>query len=321
MGFFAGVWVTREKTSMDSIRFDGRVAIVTGAGRGIGKAYAELLARLGASVVVNDLGGNRSGNDSDPNIAESVVTEIRAAGGTAISDGSNVAVVSEVDKLVERTIDTFGRVDIVVNNAGMYTPDAFPDLDAAEFHRYFDVHVGGSFNVTRACWPHMARAGYGRVVMTTSHGIFGHPGLTSYGTAKGGAFALGRGLATIGRDIGIKVNNVAPEAVTRLAPGHDGEDNQQHRDPALVSPLVALLCHESCPVNGETFLSGGRRYARIVLAEAEGYLHPDFDVTPEAISAHWSEIMDVSQVHLPPDTTAWVEANHAKIVARPAVLK
>jgi NAD(P)-dependent dehydrogenase (short-subunit alcohol dehydrogenase family) len=305
---------------MDSIRFDGRVAIVTGAGRGIGKAYAQLLAQLGASVVVNDLGGNRSGNDSDLNVAEAAATEIRTADGTAISDGSNIAVVSEADKLVERTIDTFGRVDIVVNNAGMYTPDAFPDLDASEFHRYFDVHVGGSFNVTRACWPHMARAGYGRVVMTTSHGILGAPFLTSYGTAKGGAFALGRGLATIGRDIGIKVNNVAPEAATRLAPGHDG-DNQQDRNPALVSPLVALLCHESCPVNGETFLSGGRRYARIVLAESEGYLHPDFDVTPETISAHWPEIMDVSELHMPPDTHAWVEANHAKIAAGPAVLK
>jgi NAD(P)-dependent dehydrogenase (short-subunit alcohol dehydrogenase family) len=307
---------------MDSIRFDGRVAIVTGAGRGIGKAYAQLLAELGASVVVNDLGGTRSGDTSDPEIAEAAVTEIRAAGGVAMSDGSDVASVAEVEKLVERTIDTFGRVDIVVNNAGMYTPDAFPDLDASEFHRYFDVHVGGSFNLTRACWPHMARAGYGRVVMTTSHGVLGAPFLTSYGTAKGGVLALGRGLATIGRDIGIKVNTVAPEASTRLAPGRAGEDTPpEQRSPALVSPLVALLCHESCPVNGETFLSGGRRYARLVIAEAEGYLHPDYDVTPETISRNWAKIMDVSDLHMPTDTLAWVEANHAKILESPAVVK
>jgi NAD(P)-dependent dehydrogenase (short-subunit alcohol dehydrogenase family) len=306
---------------MNSIRFDGRVAIVTGAGRGIGKAHAQLLAERGASVVINDLGGTRAGADSDPDVAAAAAEEIRAAGGAAIADGSDVASVPGAAQLVEHAIDAFGRVDILVNNAGMYTPDAFPQLDVSEFRRYFDVHVGGSFNVTRACWPHMARAGYGRVIMTTSHGIFGAPFLTSYGTAKGGTFALGRGLATIGADIGIKVNIVAPEAATRLTSGSSGDDVPQERAPALVSPLVALLCHESCPVNGETFLSGGRRYARIVLAEADGYLHPDFGVTPEAVCAHWPEIMDVSALDIPADTLTWVDANHAKITASPPSLK
>jgi NAD(P)-dependent dehydrogenase (short-subunit alcohol dehydrogenase family) len=303
---------------MDSIRFDGRVAIVTGAGRGIGKAHAQLLARRGARVVVNDLGGTRSGGDSDPDVAAAAAEEIRADGGAAIADGSDVASVPGAAQLVEHAIGAFGRVDIVVNNAGMYTPDAFPQLDASEFRRYFDVHVGGSFNVTQACWPHMTRAGYGRVVMTASHGILGAPFLTSYGTAKGGVFALGRALATIGADIGIKVNIVAPEAATRLTSGGFGEETPQERAPALVSPLVALLCHESCPVTGETFLSGGRRFARIVLAEAEGYLHPDFSVTPETVSAHWPEIMDVSALDIPPDTLTWVAANQAKIAASPA---
>jgi NAD(P)-dependent dehydrogenase (short-subunit alcohol dehydrogenase family) len=308
---------------MDSIRFDGRVAIVTGAGRGIGRAHAQLLAQRGASVVVNDLGGTRSGAASDPDVAEAAVEHIRAAGGTAIADASDVASVPGAAQLVEHAIDAFGRVDIVVNNAGMYTPDAFPDLDAAEFHRYFDVHVGGSFNVTRACWPHMASQGYGRVVMTASHGILGAPFLTSYGTAKGGAFALARALATIGADKGIKVNTVAPEAATRLtSPGEDAPaEIPRERAPELVSPLVALLCSEACPVNGETFLSGGRRFARLVFAEAVGYLHPDFDPTPETVCDHWSEIMDTSELSIPANTLTWVNENHAKIIASPPTLR
>jgi NAD(P)-dependent dehydrogenase (short-subunit alcohol dehydrogenase family) len=296
---------------MEPIRFDGRVAIVTGAGRGIGRAHALLLAERGARVVVNDLGSAASGDGSDPGPAERVAAEIRAAGGDAVADGSDVASAEGAARLVRRALDAYGRIDILVNNAGIWVPDEFPDVDVPTMRRYFDVHVGGSFNVTRECWPHMARAGYGRIVMTTSHGILGSPALIAYGTAKGGVFALARALAVTGQDLGITVNSVAPVAVTRLAGGDDdggsGEGLLQGSLPELVSPLVMLLCHESCPVSGETFLSGGRRHARLFVAETEGYVHPDPDLTPEAVAGHWGQIMDPTDHYIPADTGRWLQ--------------
>jgi NAD(P)-dependent dehydrogenase (short-subunit alcohol dehydrogenase family) len=307
--------------TMDSIRFDGRVAIVTGAGRGIGRAHALLLAERGARVVVNDLGSANSGDGSDPGPAERVAAEIRAAGGEAVANTSDVASVDGAAQLVRRAIDSYGRVDVLVNNAGIFTPDEFPTLTVAELRRYFDVHVGGSYNVTRECWPHMVRAGYGRIVMTTSHGILGSPSLIAYGTAKGGVFALAKALAVTGRGLGITVNSIAPVAATRLAGGDDngtsGEGVLDGAAPALVSPLVTLLCHESCPVSGETFLSGGRRHARLFVAETEGYVHPDADLTPEAVAEHWKQIMDDSDHYVPADTQAWLAGNAERIAATP----
>ncbi|HEY0448785.1 SDR family NAD(P)-dependent oxidoreductase [Actinophytocola sp.] len=304
---------------MEPLRFDGRVAIVTGAGRGIGRAHALLLAERGARVVVNDLGSASSGDGSDAGPAEQVAAAIRAAGGDAVADGSDVASVDGAARLVGRALDSYGRVDILVNNAGIFSPAEFPALELSELRRYFDVHVGGSFNVTRECWPHLVRAGYGRIVMTTSHGILGSAPLIAYGTAKGGVFALARALAVTGKDLGILVNSVAPVAATRLAGGDDdGTSGQGVLDgstPALVSPLVSLLCHESCPVSGETFLSGGRRHARLFVAETEGYVHPGADVTPEVVAEHWARIMDESAHYVPVDTTTWLDGNAARIAA------
>jgi NAD(P)-dependent dehydrogenase (short-subunit alcohol dehydrogenase family) len=296
---------------MEPIRFDGRTAIVTGAGRGIGRAHALLLAERGARVVVNDLGSAASGDGSDPGPAERVAATIRAAGGDAVADASDIASAEGAAHLVRRALGTYGGVDILVNNAGIFTPGTFPAIELPELRRYFDVHVGGTFNVTRECWPHMARAGYGRIVMTTSHGILGSPALIAYGTAKGGVFALARALAVTGQDLGITVNSVAPVAVTRLAGGDDdggsGEGLLQGSLPELVSPLVMLLCHESCPVSGETFLSGGRRHARLFVAETEGYVHPDPDLTPEAVAGHWGQIMDPTDHYIPADTGRWLQ--------------
>jgi NAD(P)-dependent dehydrogenase (short-subunit alcohol dehydrogenase family) len=307
---------------MESIRFEGRVVIVTGAGRGIGKAHARLLAERGASVVVNDLGSAASGDGSDPGPAEQVAAEIRAAGGNAVADGSDVASVAGAAELVRRALDTYGQVDALVNNAGFAVPSEFPGADVFELRRYFDVHVGGSFNVTRECWPHMVRAGYGRIVMTTSHAILGAPPpLLPYGTAKGSVFALARALAVAGEGHGITVNSVAPVAATRLAGVDEGEPGSgvvHGSPPAMVSPLVALLCHESCPVNGETFLSGGRRHARVFVAETDGYIHRGLDLAPEAVAEHWTEIMDESRHYIPLDTTSWLEGNAERIAASPA---
>jgi NAD(P)-dependent dehydrogenase (short-subunit alcohol dehydrogenase family) len=308
---------------MEPMRFDGRVAIVTGAGRGIGKAHALLLAERGARVVVNDLGSANSGDGSDSAPAERVADAIRAAGGDAVADGSDIASVEGAAQLVRRALDTYGRVDVLVNNAGIFTPDEFPGLEVAELRRYFDVHVGGSFNVTRECWPHMVRSGYGRIVMTTSHGILGSAPLIAYGTAKGGVFSLARALAVTGRGLGITVNSIAPVAATRLAGGDDdGTSGQGVLDgstTALVSPLVMLLCHESCPVSGETFLSGGRRHARLFVAETAGYVHPGLDVTPEVVADHWAQIMDESDHYVPADTGAWLKGNAERIAAIPIV--
>jgi NAD(P)-dependent dehydrogenase (short-subunit alcohol dehydrogenase family) len=308
---------------MESIRFDGRTAIVTGAGRGIGRAHALLLAERGARVVVNDLGSANSGDGSDPGPAERVAATIRAAGGDAVADASDIASAEGAARLVSRALDAYGGVDVLVNNAGIFTPGTFPALTLAELRHYFDVHVGGTFNVTRECWPHMAEAGYGRIVMTTSHGILGSPALIAYGTAKGGVFALARALAVTGQDLGITVNSIAPIAATRLAGGNDdgtsGEGVLDGSAPTLVSPLVMLLCHESCTVSGETFLSGGRRHARLFVAETEGYVHPEAEVTPEVVAGHWGQIMDTADQYIPADTDAWMNANAERIAAIPVV--
>jgi NAD(P)-dependent dehydrogenase (short-subunit alcohol dehydrogenase family) len=307
---------------MEPIRFDGQVAIVTGAGRGIGKAHALLLAERGARVVVNDLGGANSGHGSDSGPAEQVAAAIRAAGGDAVADVSDIASVEGAAQLVRRAIDTYGRVDILVNNAGIFEPEGFPALTVAELRRYFDVHVGGSYNVTRECWPHMVRSGYGRIVLTTSHGILGSPSLIAYGTAKGAVFALARALAVTGKDLGIIVNSVAPVAATRLAGSEDdgaSGDGLLNSTPGQVSPLVALLCHESCPVSGETLLSGGRRHARVFVAETEGYVHPGVDITPEDVVEHWARIMDESDHYVPVDTNTWMNENAERIAATPIV--
>jgi NAD(P)-dependent dehydrogenase (short-subunit alcohol dehydrogenase family) len=308
---------------MEPIRFDGRTAIVTGAGRGIGRAHALLLAERGARLVVNDLGSANSGDGSDPGPAERVAATIRAAGGDAVADASDIASAEGAARLVGRALDAYGGVDVLVNNAGIFTPGEFPALTLPQLRRYFDVHVGGSFNVTRECWPHMARSGYGRIIMTTSHGILGSAPLIAYGTAKGSVFALARALAVTGQGLGITVNSVAPIAATRLAGGNDdgtsGEGVLDGSTPALVSPLVMLLCHESCPVSGETFLSGGRRHARLFVAETEGYVHPDPDLTPEAVAEHWGQIMDTSDHYVPADTDTWMKANAERIAAAPVV--
>ncbi len=197
--------------------FEGRVAVVTGAGRGIGRAYALLLADRGASVVVNDLGGSKSGVGADAGVASSVATEIVAAGGTAIADNSDVADVAGGRALIDSAIAQFGRLDILINNAGIIRWAGLPEADAENLATHLGVHVAGSFNTTRAAWPHMVEKGYGRIVMTTSSGLFGLPENLSYATAKGAVIGLARSLATAGAPHRIKVNLIAPAAYTRRA--------------------------------------------------------------------------------------------------------
>jgi NAD(P)-dependent dehydrogenase (short-subunit alcohol dehydrogenase family) len=279
--------------------FEGRVAIVTGSGRGIGRAYALLLAARGATVVVNDLGGSIEGDGRDTEPAASVVAEIVAAGGTAIADASDVAAPAGANALVEGAIERFGRLDVVINNAGIIQWAAFPDADAENLARHIAVHLNGSFNTTRAAWPHFVEAGYGRVVMTTSSGVFGLPANTAYAAAKGGVIGLARSLATAGAAHGIKVNLIAPVAYTRMASG-PGADTMQ---PELVAPMAAFLAHENCPVTGEIYLAGAGRFARVFIATTEGYVNDM--ATIEDVADHWVEINDEHGYAVPTDLMDW----------------
>ena len=253
---------------MDQHSFEGRVAVVTGAGRGIGRAYALLLAGRGARVVVNDLGGSMEGVGADAEPASTVAAEIVAAGGVAIADTSDVATTAGAEALVDAAVEQFGRLDILVNNAGIIRWAGFPEADADNLARHLAVHVGGSFNTTRAAWPHMVEQGYGRIVMTTSTGMFGLPDNLSYATAKAAVIGLTRSLTTAGAAHGIKVNLIAPAAMTRMA-GRPPPDSTT-MSPDLVAPMVAFLAHEACPVSGEIYTAGAGRFARIFIAVDRG---------------------------------------------------
>jgi NAD(P)-dependent dehydrogenase (short-subunit alcohol dehydrogenase family) len=285
-------------------RFDGRVAVVTGAGRGIGRAYARLLAARGARVVVNDLGASTGGSGSDAGPASDAVEEIVAAGGEAVADTNDVSSVAGAEALVGAAVERFGRIDVLVNNAGIIRWAGMPEVDADNLNRHLAVHVGGSFNTVRAAWPHMVEAGYGRIVNTTSAGIFGLPDNTSYATAKGAVVGLTRSLAAAGDAHGITANCIAPGAMTRMA-GPGGEDASPEMSPDLVAPMVALLAHEECPVSGEIYAAGFGRFARIFIGMAPGYVHTGPAPTVEAVADNWAAINDEPGYTIPADLTEW----------------
>ena len=289
---------------MGEYRFDGRVAVVTGAGRGIGRAYARLLAERGASVVVNDLGASTGGTGADAGPAAEAVAEIVAAGGDAVADTSDVATVTGADALVETAVDRFGRIDVLVNNAGIIRWAGMPEVDEDNLARHLAVHVGGSFNTARAAWPHMVEQGYGRIVMTTSAGLFGLPNNTSYATAKGAVIGLTRSLTTAGADHGITVNCIAPGAMTRMA-GPGSEEAGPEMSPDLVAPMVALLAHEECPVSGEIYAAGFGRFARIFIAMTPGYVHDGPAPTIEDVADNWAAINDDPGYVIPADLPDW----------------
>jgi NAD(P)-dependent dehydrogenase (short-subunit alcohol dehydrogenase family) len=285
-------------------RFDGRVAVVTGAGRGIGRAYARLLAARGASVVVNDLGASTGGSGADAAPAAAAVEEIVAAGGEAVADTSDVSAPAGGQALVGAAVERFGRLDILVNNAGIIRWAGMPEVDEDNLARHLAVHVGGSFNTARAAWPHMVEQGYGRIVMTTSAGVFGLPNNTSYATAKGAVIGLTRSLTVAGAEHGITVNCIAPGAMTRMA-GPGGEDASPEMSPDLVAPMVALLAHEECPVSGEIYAAGFGRFARIFIAMTPGYVHDGPAPTIEDVADNWAAINDDPGYSIPADLPGW----------------
>jgi NAD(P)-dependent dehydrogenase (short-subunit alcohol dehydrogenase family) len=286
------------------LSFDGRVAIVTGAGRGIGRAHALLLAARGASVVVNDLGGSIEGVGADAGPAADVVAEIVAAGGSGCADTNDVADVAGAQALVDGAVERFGRLDILVNNAGIVRWAGLPEADADNLSSTLAVHVGGSFNTTRAAWPRMVEQGYGRIVMTGSTGMFGLPTNLSYATAKAAIVGLTRSINTAGVKHGIKINVIAPAAFTRMAGGPAG-DLETQMAPELVAPMVAYLAHENCPVSGEIYTAGAGRFARIFIASTPGYVHDAAAPTIEDVAEHWATINDETGYFVPSDLMDW----------------
>ncbi len=300
----------------EELRFDDRVAIVTGAGGGLGRAHAMLLAARGARVVVNDFGGARDGlGEGGRAMADAVVASITAAGGTAIANADSVANRDGADALVAQALDTWGRVDVVVNNAGITGQGNFADPES--YQRVYGVHLVGTVNVLRAVWPHFTERDYGRVVNTTSGSVFGAAGSGDYAAAKGGVFALSRNLAQDHADTNIKVNAIMPMAFTRMTAAIPHPPTVDWLEkwfaPEKVAPMVAFLCHESVPCTGETFTVGGGRAAHVVFAHTAGYFDPD--ATPESFRDHFDDVMADRDPH---DTSGFAEfARYATLLPDP----
>ncbi|MBW1988499.1 MAG: SDR family NAD(P)-dependent oxidoreductase, partial [Deltaproteobacteria bacterium] len=248
---------------MDKIRFDGQVAVVTGAGGGLGKVYALELAKLGAKVVVNDLGGSRDGTGADATPAQKVVDEIVAAGGEAVANYDNVATPEGGENIIKAAVDKFGTVDIVINNAGILRDKSFMKMEPENWNAVLAVHLNGSYNVTRAAWPILREKGYGRVVMTTSAaGLYGNFGQTNYSAAKMALVGLANTLAIEGAKYNIKVNTIAPLAASRLTEDVMPPEVFEKSKPEYVSPMVLYLCSDQCQVSGDVFCAGMGYYQR-----------------------------------------------------------
>ena len=268
---------------MDELRFDERVAIVTGAGGGLGRAHALLLAARGAKVVVNDLGGDVKGGGKSSSAADAVVAEIVEAGGQAVASYDSV---EDGDKIVQTAMDSYGRVDIVVNNAGILRDTSFHKMTVEDWDLVYRVHVYGSFRVTHAAWPHMRNAGYGRVIMTASAaGIYGNFGQANYAMAKLGLAGFANTLAVEGQKKNVFVNTIAPVAGSRMTETILPPPLVAKLKPEYVSPLVAWLCHESCTENGALYEVGGGYVARLRWQRAAGEMFAKEALTPEAIAA------------------------------------
>lgn len=255
---------------MTDLRFDNRVAVVTGAGRGLGRAYALLLAAQGAKVVVNDTGGSLTGEGADADPAEHVTREIRAAGGQAVPCTESVTTPAGGAAIIGAALEHFGRVDIVIHNAGTVRRASLKQMTGEDFDAVVDVHLRGAFHVVRAAFGPMCDAGYGRIVLTSSiGGLYGNHAVANYAAAKAGVIGLSDVVALEGAADGVACNVIIPAAVTRMADGLD-VSAYPPMSPELVAPVVAWLAHESCSITGEMLIAIAGRVARAFVAETPG---------------------------------------------------
>lgn len=300
----------------NELRFDDRVAVITGAGGGLGKQYALLLAARGARIVVNDTGGSVTGDGSNSEAADAVAEEIRQRGGDAVADGHSVTTPEGGRVIIDTALRAWGRVDIVINNAGIVGDAPFEQMTAERLEPLVDVHLKGAFYVTRPAWEVMREQRYGRVLNTCSAaGILGAERMSNYGAAKTGLIGFTRVLAAEGAHHNIKVNAIAPIAYTRmLAHSVDGAGQPddaaaqavlddlvgqylQKLDPALVAPVAAFLTHEDCPVSGEIYTVGAGHVARFFIGRTRGFSSPALSI--EDVRDHLDEIRDEAGYTVP----------------------
>jgi NAD(P)-dependent dehydrogenase (short-subunit alcohol dehydrogenase family) len=279
-------------------RFDGRVAVITGAGRGLGRAYALLLGSKGAQVVVNDLGGTMQGEGADTGPATEVAGEIKALGGEAIACTDSVATPEGGQAIIDAALDHYGRIDILIHNAGNVRYGSLHEITQQDFEAVVDVHLMGAFHVVRAAFPRMRQAGYGRIVLTSSiGGLYGTHNVVNYGVSKAGMIGLNNIAAIEGAAHDVKCNIIAPGAVTRMAEGLD-TSKYPPMGPELVAPVVGWLAHESCSITGEVLISMAGRVARALIAETEGVYFPQWSI--DQVAERIDAIRDTTKLWILP---------------------
>jgi NAD(P)-dependent dehydrogenase (short-subunit alcohol dehydrogenase family) len=290
-------------------RFDGRVAVITGAGRGLGREYARLLGSKGARVVVNDSGSSVKGEGVDPGPAEQVVHEIKSMGGEAVACTESVATPQGGKAIIAAAVDHYGGIDILIHNAGNVRYGSLEEITQEDFEAVVDVHLMGAFHVVRPAFPMMCRAGFGRIVLTSSiGGFYGTHNVVNYGVSKAGIIGLSNIVAIEGAAKGVKCNIIAPGAVTRMAEGLD-VSQYPPMGPELVAPVVGWLAHESCSITGEMLISMAGRIARALIVETQGVYRPSWTI--DEVADHIDAIRDTTHMWmLPPVPSGFLDHLH-----------